>query len=124
VPWLPRELVLEAIKEAAVMILPSTWYEGFPMTMVEAFACGTPVICSRLGAMQEIVSDGYTGLHFTAGDPIALSDKVESLFSDSKRLSAMGRAARRTYEELYTAERNYRQLIEIFERTISASCTN
>jgi len=122
--WKPRELVLDAIKKAAVLILPSTWYEGFPMTIVEAFACGTPVICSRLGAMQEIVVDECTGLHFTPGDARDLAEKVDSLFGDSKRLSAMSRAARSKFEELYTAEKNYSQLMSIYEQTISASSRN
>lgn len=54
--------------EAQALILPSEWYETFGRVAVEAFACGTPVIASRLGAMAEIVEDGVTGLLFTPGD--------------------------------------------------------
>src|SRR5262249_37196696 len=63
---LPRDQALSALRDARFLLFPSEWYEGFPMTLAESFACGTPVICSRLGAMQEIVADGRTGLHFTA----------------------------------------------------------
>jgi glycosyltransferase involved in cell wall biosynthesis len=60
--------VYQAIKHASFLILPRRRYENFLMSIVEAIACGVPVICSRLGAMEEIVTDGRTGLHFTPGD--------------------------------------------------------
>ena len=68
---------LAAMKSARCLILPSEWYEGFPMTIAESFACGTPIICSKLGAMEEIVDDSRTGLHFTPGDFEDLARKVE-----------------------------------------------
>src|SRR6266576_537646 len=65
---LPRNQTLALISQARFLIFSSEWYENFPVTIAESFAFGVPVICSRLGAMQEIVEDGRTGLHFTAGD--------------------------------------------------------
>jgi len=123
-PWMPRKRVLDAIKKAAVLIVPSTWYEGFPMTVVEAFACGTPVICSRLGSLQEIVVDGHNGLHFAAGDPTELANKVRFLFANCEKTVEMGLAARRQFDELYTEEKNYVQLMDIYARTIAASSRN
>ena len=64
---LSRAETLMRIKEACFLVVPSKCYETFTLTIAEAFACGTPVICSRLGAMQEIVDDRRTGLHFTSG---------------------------------------------------------
>ena len=64
---LSHEETIAAVKRARFLIVPSGSYETFGMCIAEAFACGTPVICSRLGAMQELVSDGRTGLHFSAG---------------------------------------------------------
>ena len=55
---------IRAMKNARFLIFPSEWYETFGMTLVESFACGTMVVCSKLGAMEEIVDDGRTGLHF------------------------------------------------------------
>src|SRR5690606_19107791 len=60
-----RPEMLEQMRGARALVFPSQWYENFPVTLVEAFACGLPVIASRLGAMAEIVNDGRTGLHFT-----------------------------------------------------------
>ena len=123
-PWVPREQVLCAMKDAAFLIVPSTCYEGFPMTIVEAFACGTPVVCSRLGAMQEIVSDGSTGLHFTPGDAADLAERIASLYSSPEQIREMGHAARTKYEELYTADKNYAALMRIYEETIATASRN
>jgi glycosyltransferase involved in cell wall biosynthesis len=107
------------MKSAAFVVMPSTWYEGFPLTIIESFACGTPVICSRLGSMQEIVEDGCTGLHFNPGDSADLASKIDLALAKTEYLDAMGRAARRRYEKLYTAERNYTKLMDIYEQTIA-----
>jgi glycosyltransferase involved in cell wall biosynthesis len=110
-----------AIKNARMLILPSENYENFPVTIVEALSCGTPVICSRLGAMQEIVTDRATGLHFTPGNPDDLAEKVAWAWDHPGEIKAMGRAARREYEQKYTAESNYSALMSIYDQAISAS---
>ena len=88
------------------------------MTIAEAYACGTPVLASRLGAMQEIVHDGCTGLHFTPGDADDLAKKVEWAWAHPEEMRAMGRNARAEYELKYSAERNYNLLLAIYHQTI------
>lgn len=111
---------LAAMKRAFLVVLPSEWYEGFPMTIAESFACGTPIVCSNLGAMEEIVDDSRTGLHFAPGDAIDLARKVEWAFDHPSEISMMGRAARRQYEVRYSSERAYTQLMDIYEQTVAA----
>jgi len=118
--WRSRSEILCAMQGASLLITPSLWYEGFPMTIVEAFACGTPVICSRLGGLREIVEDGRTGRHFNPGDAEDLACKLDSLWMQPSQLTAVGRAAREEYKANYTAERNYQLLMEIYERAIAA----
>jgi glycosyltransferase involved in cell wall biosynthesis len=115
---LARERTLAAIKEARFLIFPSEWYETFGLAIVEAFACATPVICSRLGAMEEIVEDGRTGLQFTPGDPEDLAQKVEWAWNHPERMREMGKEARGEYEAKYTANENYRRLMEIYQRAM------
>jgi len=79
------------------------------------------VIASRLGAIAEIVADGKTGLHFTAGDDADLAAKVEWAWTHAREMEEMGRAARREYEAKYTAGKNYEMLMEIYERALRAS---
>jgi FkbM family methyltransferase len=117
---LTRQETWATIGKARCLIMPSECYETFNLTIAEAFACSTPVICSRLGAMQEIVEDGRTGLHFTPGDPDDLAAKVEWAWTHPDQMKAMEGEARREYEAKYTAERNYRTLSEIYERTLRA----
>ena len=115
---LPRNQTLEVIKQARALVFPSEWYEGFPLTIAEAFACGVPVICSRLGAMQEIVEDCRTGLHFEAGNADDLAAKVTWAWNHPAEVRAMGTAARSEYESKYTARRNYEMLFEIYQQTL------
>lgn len=119
--WLSRDRTLAAIKQARFLVFPSECYEGFPVTIAEAFACGVPVVASRLGAMGEIVEDGRTGLHFNPGDAADLAAKVEWAWAHPEEMAAMGRAGRAEFEAKYTAERNYDTLMEIYRRAIQAS---
>jgi len=114
----PRNEVFQLMKGARFSVFPSEWYEGFPMTIAEAFACATPVITSRLGAMVEIIEDGRTGLHFTPGDSEDLASKAEWAWSHPERMREMGREARREYERKYTPERNYEMLMEIYHKAM------
>ena len=107
-----------ALQGARILILPSKCYENFPVCIAEAFACGTPVIASRLGAMQEIVRGGCTGLHFTPGDAEDLAKKVEWAWAHPEEMRAMGRNARTEYELKYSAERNYNLLLAIYHQAI------
>lgn len=116
---LPREKAISFLRRARFLIFSSEWYENFPVTIAEAFACGIPVICSKLGAMQEIVRDGHTGLYFTPGDSGDLAAKVEWAWNNLGRMEEMGREARREYEDKYTAEKNYPMLMEIYRQAIA-----
>jgi glycosyltransferase involved in cell wall biosynthesis len=104
---------------AAALILPSIWYENFPRTLVEAFACGLPVIASRIGALAELVQDGVTGLLFEPGDADDLADKMRWALQHPEQMAQMGRNARRQYEAEFTAERNYQQLMAIYADAIA-----
>jgi len=107
-----------AMKGARFLIVPSVWYESFSLNIAEAFACGTPVICSRLGAMQENVADQRTGLHFTPGDAQDLVDKVEWAWTHPGELAVMSREARQEYETRFTAEKSYSILMDTYHQTL------
>jgi glycosyltransferase involved in cell wall biosynthesis len=116
----PREQTLAAINNARFLVFSSEWYENFPVTIAEAFACRAPVIASRMGAMKEIVSEGHTGLFFAPGDPDDLAQKVEWAWTHPDEMRAMGIEARQEYEAKYTAEKNYPMLMEIYRRAMDS----
>jgi glycosyltransferase involved in cell wall biosynthesis len=117
---LSREESISTLKHARFLVMPSLGYETFGMVIVEAFACGIPALCSRLGAMQEIVRDQQTGLHFTPGDATDLAQKVEWAWNNPSEIEAMGREGRREYEERYTAEKNYEMLRQVYEGVLQS----
>lgn len=114
----PRAEVINNIRRARFLLFSSEYYENFPVTLAEAFACGTPVICARMGAMQEIVSDGRTGLHYKPKAIDDLAEKMDWAWTHPKRMDEMGREARQDYETKYTAATNYEMMMEIYERVI------
>ena len=112
--------VVQHMASCLALVIPSICFESFPRTLVEAFACGTPVLVSRIGALAGIVEDGVTGLHVTPGDAADLAAKMRWALANPERMADMGRAARLTYERLYTPDVNYRQLMDIYGQAIAA----
>ncbi|CAH0351849.1 Phosphatidyl-myo-inositol mannosyltransferase [Aquabacterium sp. CECT 9606] len=119
--FLPLQDIMARMASAAFLVLPSVCYEGFPRTLVEAYASGTPVIASRLGSMAELVADGRTGLLFNPGDAEDLAAKIEWAQSHPQEMIRMGQAARQEYEARYTPERNCAELIEIYRAAMAQS---
>jgi glycosyltransferase involved in cell wall biosynthesis len=116
---LPRKQVMEGMKEARFLIFPSQLYENLPLTIIEAFACGVPVIASRLGAMQEVVEEDRTGLLFQAGDSNDLARAVALAWKRPDYMLELGKQARAEYEAKYTAAANYTHLMKIYEQVIA-----
>lgn len=119
VEWLgrrPLEQIYELVGEAAFLVFPSKWYETFGRVAVEAFAKGTPVIASKIGAISELLESGRTGLHFRPGDAEDLIAQVEWALAHPAELAQMRVAARVEFEAKYTADRHYRKLLEIYTR--------
>jgi glycosyltransferase involved in cell wall biosynthesis len=115
----PKESVLSLMCNAQFLVLPSVWYEGFPMTIVEAFSCGTAVVASDDGGMSEIIMETKNGLKFGMGDELQLTNQMAWAFKNPEKMAVMGRAARADFETKYSAEVNYSKLMEIYEL---ASC--
>ncbi len=106
--FVPNTEAKKLISNSQAMILPTQWYEGFPMTILEAFSVGTPVICSNLGNTGSVVEEGVTGWKFKADSP-------ENIVNTIKRVTDIRDSVKRVYNEKYTSEENYRKLVGIYK---------
>jgi len=118
--WRPEEEVLRLMGAARFIVIPTEWYEGQPRTAIEAMARGLPVIASRIGAMEEMVEDGVTGLLFAPGDAEGLAAKVRWVLENRSRTAEIGARGRREFVRKYTAESNIGVLMGIYRRVIGA----
>jgi glycosyltransferase involved in cell wall biosynthesis len=122
--WLgrqPQHKVMELMKAAVILIVPSVWYECFPMTVVEALASGLPVIASNIGSLSSIIEDGRTGLHFDTGNADDLARKVTWVLDNPNEIARMRRNARSEYQTKYGADRNYSMLVDIYRRAVASA---
>jgi glycosyltransferase involved in cell wall biosynthesis len=115
---LPPDRVADCMKRARVLVFPSIWYEGLPLTILEAYANGLPVIASDIGSLVELVDHEVTGLRFRPGDALDLARCLTWTWCNREPVAAMGLRARRQYDESYTPEANYRLLLEIYRRAL------
>lgn len=116
---LPHSEMLAEIKKSQFLVMPSVWYETFGRTIVEAYATGTPVIASCLGAVAELVEDGQTGLLFTAGSANDLAEKVTWAIHHPEEMARMGQHARQVFLDKYEAGSAYRQLMAVYQNAIA-----
>ena len=110
---------MELLQQSRFLVLPALCYENFPLVIREAYACGKPVITSRLGAMAELVEDGRTGLLCEPGNPEALAEKIQWMTEHETECIKMGKNSRRVFEEKYTAEKNFEILMNIYRSVLS-----
>ncbi len=101
----------EFLGDAAALLFPIAWREPFGLAMIEAMACGTPVIAFRNGSVPEIVDDGITGF---------IVDNEEQAVGAAKRLHHLDRARiRRVFEECFTARRMAENYLDIYRSLIA-----
>lgn len=107
--FVPNAEVLKIIANSKALILPTQWYEGFPMSIVEAFSIGTPVICSDIGNAGSVVNEGVTGNKFK-------SHSTEKFILAVRKCSGLCESTLAEYQKKYTEEINYKQLIAVYKK--------
>ena len=126
VEWLGRQeraTVMQLMRDATVLIVPSLWPEPFGLVVAEGFATGLPAIVSDVGALSSLVTHGRTGRHFTAGSEDALVEQVRWVLDHPAALAPMRRASRLEYATRYTPALNYAMLMRVYERAVARSAS-
>ena len=117
---LNKAAIFSILESSSALLFPSIWFEGMPLTIIEAFACGTPVIASRLGAMETMIVSGYNGLHFEVQNETDLRKKLDEWYDLGEEQKNVYRLnAHKTYESYYTPEKNVKQLLAIYSEVIN-----
>lgn len=106
--FVPNETAKSIIAESKALILPTQWYEGFPMTIVEAYSVGTPVIGPNMGNVGSLIRKGITGYKYDSNNESSLIDCIQ-------HIGDMVEAIRSTHTEYYTKESNYKFLNNIYQ---------
>lgn len=110
------QALIELIRGARCVVVPSEWYENCPRSAIEAMACGTPVIGADIGGIPDMVEDGVTGLLFEAFSVDALRAAILRLHDDDDLIAELGRNARAKVEQRYSIGAHLEQLLAIYDR--------
>jgi len=114
----PETDLINLIRNCLFTVVPSEWYEPFGFTVLESFALGKPVIGADIGAIPDLVENGYTGTLFRSGDVKDLAEKINYLLDNRNLLSEMGKNARETVEKEYNADLHYERVMEAYEKVL------
>lgn len=109
-----RAALQQELRTAVALVVPSIWFEGFPMVIVEAMAAGTPVIASRIGSLEGLVEDGVTGLLVPAGDAMSLGRALRWSIDHAAEMRALGLAARARFEARYRGANHLEGLLHAY----------
>ena len=106
--------VLDELRRTIALVLPSVWFEGLPLVVLEAFASGTPVIASRIGSLAELIEDGMTGMLAEPDNAIDLADRIRWANDHRDEMHRMGANARLKYETRYRGASHLAGLMEAY----------
>lgn len=118
--YLTGEALFKKIKTSWAAVIASVVYENNPISVMEAFAFGIPVIGSKIGGIPELVREGETGLLFEAGNVKDLRSKIQKMFSESAIAMRMGESARKFAQEELNAQKFYNKLMDIYQSALNS----
>lgn len=110
----------DLVRSAAVVAVPSRWHENQPMAVLEAFACGVPVVATDLGGLPELVEPGVDGRIVPADQPAALADALRELLADPERAHRMGLAGRAKVARDFAPDRHLSRIRELYAEAAGA----
>lgn len=112
---LDKEALHEVIRASSALAMPSRWYEDAPMIVLEAFACGVPVIGTLLGGVPELIVDREDGLLVPPNDVPTLAAALRTMVDHPERSLAMGRAGRAKVERLWSPQAHLDGLQAVYD---------
>jgi glycosyltransferase involved in cell wall biosynthesis len=114
---LPGEDVVDLIREARAVLVPSVWYEAQPRVILEAYAAGVPVVASRIGGLPDLIIEEESGLLVTPGDGTAWAQAANRLLDDEAAIR-LGEGAHRMWQERFSPECGLAALEEAYREAV------
>ena len=105
---------VDKILEVSSVFVLSSWFEGLPMSVIEAMRAGLPIVASDVGGINELVDDGVNGFLFPAGDWVGLAERISLLMASSDLRERMGLASREKFEREFREERMIDEIFTIY----------
>jgi glycosyltransferase involved in cell wall biosynthesis len=113
--FVPERLLPYYYNAADYFVVPSSSGEGLPLVLLEAMACGLPVIATIVGGIPEIIENMVNGFLVPPRNPKAMAETISTLLSNKELGTAIGKRARKTVEEKFTWEENLRRLQKVYD---------
>ena len=107
-----QELILNSI----CTVLPSEWYENCPMSVLESYAYGKPVIGADIGGIPELIVDGVDGFLVPSGEHEPLRDRLLWMSEHKTEAAEMGKAGRRKMETEFNADIHYQKIMDVYQK--------
>ncbi|QCS49041.1 glycosyltransferase [Picosynechococcus sp. PCC 11901] len=117
----PKEQVKEYMQRAIALIFPSIWYEGFPLTILEAYSQSLPVVCSDIGSVSYAIEDGVTGFTYPAGNEEALKQVLASIEANPENWLGLKNKVLDSLDDIYFSKKNVHYLLRIYQELIDVN---
>jgi glycosyltransferase involved in cell wall biosynthesis len=111
----------ELLRTARALVVPSVWYEVFPLVVLEAYALGVPVVAPRLGSLAEVVRHAETGLTYSPGSADGLAEALATLAASPALARELGRGGRALFDAEYSPTVTTERLIDVYSSVAPAA---
>ena len=112
--------LMRLMSQANFTLFPSESYENYPMSIIESFACGKPVIASNIGALPDVVIDGWNGMLFEPGNAGQLASHIQYLFDHPEKAIEMGKHGHESVITHNDPESHYRQVMQVYQSLLNS----
>lgn len=116
--WGHRTDMPDVFARSCVVVLPSTYREGVPKVLIEAAACGRPIVTTDMPGCREIVRNGSNGLLVAPNDAVGVADALERLLGSADLRKAMGEAGRVLVQREFTVQTVVHSTLQLYERVL------
>ena len=119
--FVPYSEISECYKRCDIVVAPSVWPEPFGRSLIEAMACGKPIVTTKVGGISEVVEDGTTGLLVEPANSGEIANAITTLLGNEEMRMKMGRRGREVVEEKYNAEATARKVLMVYENVLDTA---